>query len=127
MGKVIVFSSIAAAVLLLFMVNTTIPTSSGPLGILAVFFLLYVILVGVITFLLYGAAKLTGRMGRMIAAKRPPVVLTLLKSYYFASVLALGPVITLGMQSVSSVGVREVALISLLMVLGCIYVAKRAT
>ena len=47
------------------------------------------------------------------------------KSYYYSTVIALVPVIYIGMQSVGGAGLFEIILLSLFEVLACFYVYKR--
>ena len=47
------------------------------------------------------------------------------KSYYYSTVVALVPVIYVGMQSVGGAGLFEIVLLSLFEVLACFYVYKR--
>lgn len=51
--------------------------------------------------------------------------MTLGRSYYFASVIALAPVMVVGMQSVGEVGLYELLLVILFVGIACVYIAKR--
>ncbi|RYF29224.1 MAG: hypothetical protein EOO17_02215 [Chloroflexi bacterium] len=125
LGKVLVTMSALATAVLFLVVNTTTPKSAGAMGVLGVFVLGYVIALGVISFMVYGLSKTVTTIINRVAVRRPVVSMTLKKSYYYASVIALAPVIIISLQSVGSVGVYEVALITLLVAIGCLYVAKR--
>lgn len=124
-GKLVAFSTIAATALLVLLVNATTPTTAGPLGILAFFVLLYVALLGALAFLLYGASRVMARLGKAVAIRRPLGQLSFVKAYYYGTVLALGPLMIVGMLSVSEFGALEVGLVMVFVVLGCIYVARR--
>ena len=50
---------------------------------------------------------------------------TLLKLYYYASIIGLIPVILLGMQSIGGVTAWDVLLLMLFLGLGCFYIHKR--
>ena len=53
LGRAIAISMVGAIVLLAVLLQTTTPATIGPLGILFVFILLYVSVLGVLTFLLF--------------------------------------------------------------------------
>jgi hypothetical protein len=125
LGKIVTVSVIAAIAILALVFSTTEPATVGPLGILIVFILLYVSVLGVLTFLLYGGSKAISKAAKSFTVKKPFTPLTLRRAYYFSSVIALAPVMMLGMQSVGSIGVYEVLLILIFELIACIYIAKR--
>jgi hypothetical protein len=127
LARVIAISFVAATMLLVILLQTTTPSTIGPLGILVVFILMYVSALGVLTFLLFTGSRLLARVSRTIVTRRPAQPLGLGRAYYFSSVLALAPVMFIGMQSVGKVGVSDVALIILFMTISCIYIAKRTS
>lgn len=124
LGRILAVGFIVSIVLLGVMLQTTAPTTAGPLGILIVFILMYVSVLSALTFLLYGINRVIRRLSSL-APKKPAQTLTLTRSYYFSSVLALAPVIFIGMQSVGQVGVYDVLLVVLFVVIACVYIAKR--
>ena len=126
-GKLLVIIGIASGVILAVILNTTTPATAGAFGILAVFVFTYLVIVSITTFVLYGLSRLYAFLSNMFVVRRPVEVLALQKSYYYATIIALAPVIIIGMLSVGEVGVYESALISLLVLLGCIYVTKRTS
>ncbi len=126
-GKAIVISMAIAAILLLLVLQTTNPSTAGPLGLLAVFFLIYIIIIGVITELLWLGSKLFQTIARRFTSKRPPGRISLTKAYYLSTVLALGPTIALAMQSIGSLGPYEVLLIVVLVGIGLLYVSRRSS
>ena len=125
LGRVVAISMVAAMVLLTIFLQTTRPATIGPLGILLVFILLYVSVLGVLTFLLFGGSKIVTKMVAMFGLKHQAQALTFRRSYYYSSVLALAPVLFIGMQSVGEVSVYDVLLVGLFVVIACIYIAKR--
>jgi hypothetical protein len=127
LGKVIALSTLAAAILLVTLLETTNPSSAGPIGLLAVFFLLYVIVHGAMTELLWVGSRLFQTVGRRFTSRRPPGRLSLQRSYYFSTVLALGPVMALAMQSIGSFGLYETILIVVFLSVGTLYVARRSS
>lgn len=69
---------------------------------------------------------MVNRLSRSFTKRTLPS-LTIRRSYYFSSVLALAPVMFIGMQSVGEVGIYEVVLVLLFVGIACVYVAKRTS
>ena len=113
--------------LLAIILQTTSPSTIGPVGLLAVFFLLYIAVLGVVTWLLWLTSKTFAFIGRRIMTRRPPQSLSLARSYYFSSVIALAPVMMLAMQSIGSLGVYEIILIVIFLGVGILYITKRSS
>jgi hypothetical protein len=126
MGKVIVMLTLLAVAGLVVILQMTTPATIGPLGILIVFILLYVSVLGVLTFLLFEGSRIIARASRVAKTRRPMQAMSLGRAYYFSTVLALGPVILIGMQSVGAIGFYEVMLVAAFIAIGCIYVSKRS-
>jgi hypothetical protein len=125
LGRVIAISSVLAMVVLFILWQNTTPSTIGPLGILFVFVLMYVSVLGVLTFLLFGLNKIIVKLSTSVTVRKPMSRMTLGRSYYFASVMALAPVMIVGMQSVGEVGLYELLLVVLFVGIACIYIAKR--
>ena len=113
--------------LLALLLQVSTPATIGPLGILIVFILMYVSALGVLTFLIYGISKVNARISRTVTVRRPLEALSLTRSYYFASVIALVPVMIIGMQSVGEVGPYEIFLVAAFTIIACVYIAKRTS
>jgi hypothetical protein len=126
LGKALVISLTAAIMLLIIVLQTTTPATIGPLGVLFVFILMYVSVLCVLTFVLFAVSTLLARVSASMTVKRPLQSLSLGKAYYFASVIALAPVMLIGMQSVGEVSFYEVLLIILFIAISCVYIAKRS-
>lgn len=126
LGKVIIISVIGAIVSLAVVLQTTTPTTIGPLGILIVFILMYIAVLGVLTFLLVGSSRLLVKVTAPLTVRRPLQPLGLRRAYYFSSVIALAPVMFIGMQSVGEVGAYDVLLVVLFITMACVYIAKRS-
>lgn len=126
-GKILGGIGVVAFVTLLYIVNTTTPTQTGALGVLAVFLLSYVVIVAILAIFLYGVhmvimkAFYSDRIGKIADD------FTLKRAYYFASVLALGPVIFVSLRSVGKAGIAELLMIGVLLVLGSIYVSRQTS
>lgn len=123
--KVIAGSMVAAIVALWVLLVRTSPASTGPLGILAVFVLMYVSALGVLTFLLFGTSTAIARLAGAVEGKAKQEPLSLRKAYYYASVVALAPVMLVAMQSVHEVGFYQLLLVLLFVIIGWVYITKR--
>ena len=124
-GKILFFIGLVAAGLLFVILNLTVPSQVGAVGILAVFLLAYSIALSSTTFLLWASARLLSRVGRETRWLRAGEALSFRQAYYYATVIALAPVMVISLQSVGGVGVYEIGLILLLVALGCVYVSRR--
>jgi len=120
LGKVLALSTLCAFVLLSALFQSTSPPSIHPLGILFVFLLIYVLVLGVLTFLFYGIILLVARV-----RKKADAYLSFRRTYLFASVFALGPIMVIGMSSIGRMGIYEFLLIMAFEVVACFYVARQ--
>ena len=124
--KGITIITLAAAIILGGILQSTNPSSIGPVGILAVFFCIYVVAVGLISWSLYVVSHI---LARFVVRHKPIGIfsgLSMKRAYYFASIFALGPIILLAMGSVGRLGVYEFILVGVLVLIGLFYVQKRA-
>jgi type IV secretory pathway VirB2 component (pilin) len=87
---------------------------------------MYMSVLCVLTFLLFAATGVVAKVSSSMTLKRPFQQLSLRRSYYFASVIALAPVILVGMQSVGEVSFYDVLLIVVFIVISCVYISKRS-
>lgn len=126
-SKILVGVFCISIIVLIFLLQTTTPGTIGPVGILFVFVTLYVSVLCVLTFLLIVLNRGYARVFQIIPARHPVQRMSLMRAYYFSSILALGPVMVVGMQSVGQVGIYEIGLVVLFLVISCIYVAKRTS
>lgn len=127
LAKLLSIIGLVATRLLLILITTTPPADAGAMGILVVFLLSYVVLVCGLTFIVWSLAKIVNRIGKRIGVLRSTYIVDLKKSYYYSSVLALGPIIVVSLQSVGGVGIYEVCLVLLFVFLGCLYVSRRTS
>ncbi|MDB5187477.1 MAG: hypothetical protein JWM07_949 [Candidatus Saccharibacteria bacterium] len=125
LGRVLTISFIMATMLLVIVLQTTTPATIGPLGILFVFVLMYVSVLCALTFLLFISSRMIAKVSSSITLRRPIQPLSLVKAYYFSSVVALAPVMFIGMQSVGEVGFYDLALIIIFVIISCVYITKR--
>lgn len=111
--------------LLFLILQSTTPTNAGPIGILAVFFLLYVVLIGIVTGLLNVGSSVLAQIAAKFTVKKPLRPISVLRAYYLASVLALAPVMLLAMGSVNQLGIYDIILVLTFVAIGVFYVQKR--
>lgn len=123
LGKVLALSSLSAFVLLSALIQSTSPSTVHPVVILLVFILIYVLALGVLAFLIYGIGRIVHARHAKNQTIKP---FTITRAYYFASVLALAPVMLVGARSVGRTGFIDILLIVLFEALACFYIAKRS-
>jgi hypothetical protein len=123
--KIVAICVALAMVLLITLLHITNPTTVGPFGILMLFILMYLLALGVLTFLLYLGGNAAVKIASSLRIKRPTHSLTFRKSYYFSSVVALAPIIFIAMQSVGEIGTYDIILVALFVVVACVYISKR--
>lgn len=123
--RILLLLSAISLVALLTILQVTTPIEAGPLGILIVLGLLYMSVLGGLTFLFFWASRIISRIARLLATRRPWTSITMLQAYYYASVIALAPIMIIAMTSVGASGWREFFLIGLFVLLGVIYVQRR--
>lgn len=113
--------------LLAYILLSVSPVEAGATGVLAVFLLSYIVSVVVLTFLFFLIQKTivkllySDRIGSSVSR------ISLKKSYYYGSILALGPVILVSLRSVGKAGAGELVLVVLLMAIGCLYISRQTS
>lgn len=123
--RVIATITIASLCLLGLMLVFTTPATAGPFGLLVIFISAYLTSLGLISFFLYGGSRILVYASAGFTMKKPLQPLSFRRAYYYSTVLAAGPVMLIGLQSVGSVGIYELILVILFEVIGCLYVTKR--
>ena len=123
--KIVAIMTIVSLCLLLLLINMTVPTSVGPFGILAVFIFAYTSSLGMVTYLLYGVSRFISRLSIAFTVKRPLHALRFRDAYYYSTILAIAPVMLIGLQSVNTIGIYEFGLVGLFELIGCLYITKR--
>lgn len=121
LAGITVISCCTLAVLLF----ATNPTSIGPGGMLAVFILGYLSLLGVVTFLLFLGAKATRAIVHVMTGRLVRTTLTLRRAYLYSSVLAVIPMLFVSLYSAGGIMWYEVLLLILFGAIGVVYIAKR--
>jgi hypothetical protein len=79
-----------------------------------------VLALGVLTFLLKIIFTLIAKL-----QKKTSEVFSLQQSYYYASVLALAPVMIVGARSIGRSGGYDIVLVVLFELIACFYISKR--
>jgi hypothetical protein len=125
LGRLVAVGALISIASLASLLSVTKPSTVGPFGILLVFIFMYMSALGVLTLLLFGVSRAMVRITALLVVKKPIMPLTLRRSYYYSSVLALAPVMFIGMQSVGEVGFYDVILISIFVAIACVYISKR--
>ena len=113
-NRLITFFSLLALIIIMVMLNLTAPAEIGPLGVLVFFTMIYVVVFGVATGLVALMRRVTGNRGGM---RR--------KDYFFAAVIAFGPIMLLLVQSFGSFSLWTIGLVIAFVGLGCFLVSKR--
>lgn len=125
--RAILAITIASAAMLGILLFTTTPASTGPLGILAFFVFMYLSVLGVLTFLFRGVSLLASKAPWLRSKRLRLNELTLRRSYYYASVIALAPVMIVAMQSVGEIGPYQILLVLFFIIIAWVYVTNRTT
>lgn len=98
--------------------TATNPIDSGPISILFVFMLLYLLILSVLVAVLH----LIGAIFRMV---RPQRAVSLRRGYYVLSVASLAPVLLVALNTLGQLQLLEIVLVLILVGLGCFYVVRR--
>lgn len=99
--------------------NATSPLKSGPLSVLLVFVIIYLL----VSSTLYMAVfSIVGILRLLQLAKPMPKRLV----YYLVSVIALGPVFILALNTLGQLDPKDIILVLILLALGCFYVVRRS-
>ena len=126
LARLLITVGLVATGLLFILLTTTTPASAGAIGIFVVFLLGYVVTLCAVTFTLWALVALASKVGRNTRLWRKGRRISLRKSYYYSSVISLGPTIIISLQSVGGVGFYDLGLVAIFIFLGCVYVSRRA-
>lgn len=123
--KILIIVGVLSAVCLGYILVSTTPMAAGATGILAVFLLSYIMSVIVLTFFIFVTHRIITKLFYSDRTGSVADDVTLRRSYYFASIVALGPLILVSLRSVGKIGVMEVALVLFLLAIGLLYVSRQ--
>ena len=121
-GRIMTLFVLAAAIALGILLQSTSPVETGPAGILAVFFCLYIVFLGLASL---SVRIISWVLVYIVPLRRHQSVITVERSYYYGSVIAFAPTILLAISSVGSLGIYEYGLVILLVTIGLFYIKKR--
>lgn len=124
-SRILAIVTVVSASLLVVLLFTTNPGSVGPAGLLSVFILGYLSLLGLVTFLLFYGVKFWVYLVKLITRRTVRFQLTLKRSYLYASILATLPMMMVGLYSTGGISWYELLLIGLFGAIGTLYIAKR--
>jgi len=123
--RIIATLSLASLCVLSIMLTCTSPATAGPFGLLVIFITAYLTFVGLISFFLFGINRLVIMVSSGMTIRRPLRAMSFKRAYYYSTVLAAAPVMLIGLQSVQTIGLYEIALVFLFETVACIYVSRR--
>ena len=123
--KILIGNAVLSGGALAILIATTTPATAGAFGVLCIFLLAYLLLVSFGTFSLYWLSRCVAHIMKLVSSVRPVEKMSLKHAYYYATILAIAPVVMVSMASVGTVGLYDVGLILVLEFLGCLYVTKR--
>lgn len=124
--RLIYISPVLCAIGLFLLFQLTNPLSVGPVGILAVFFLLYLFFASCFFILLHvGVGILASLINRQRSVEQRTWRIGVRRAYYVASILAFIPVLVLAMNSLGQLQIRDILLVVALTGIAVFYVIKR--
>ncbi|TAL14369.1 hypothetical protein EPN95_03150 [Patescibacteria group bacterium] len=123
--KIVAITTLTSLCLLTLLLNISVPTTVGPLGILAVFILGYLSSLGVMTYFLYSFSRLFAHLSSAFTVKKPFTPMPFRLAYYYSTVVAAAPIMLIGLQSVGGIGIYGFILVVAFTVIGCVYITKR--
>ena len=124
--KITTITSLVSLCLLIVCLNVTSPSTANPFEILLIFIFAYMSSLGVVTYLIFGINQLLAYMlPLLVVSKKSYNRLTFNSSYYYATIIALAPILLMGMQSVGVVNIYGILLVLIFVFIGCLYVAKK--
>lgn len=125
MKRTFVTVTILSWSLLFILLLTTNPNSISPAGKLGVFILVYVSLLGVVTFLLYYGSVGVDAVRRALTSRTARRQLTLRRSYLYASILAVLPMMLVSLHASGGLRWYEPVLVFTFGGIGVVYIARR--
>lgn len=125
MKRILAVATVASWAILGVLLLTTNPGSVSPAGMLGIFVIGYVSLLGVVTFLLYYGVRGVGALTKISSRRRPHLQLPFRRAYLYASVIAILPMMMMSLRSAGGMSWYEPILVGLFGLVGVVYVAKR--
>lgn len=126
LGFVVAFPVVATAGLIGYFA-THDPAKVGPVGILGVFVVMYVITLSLVFSLVHVGLGLAARVLARARLTHPRAWrVGAQKAYYIASIVAFGPIFLLAVSTLGQLQFRDVALVVTFLTLATVYVLKRS-
>jgi hypothetical protein len=123
--KILTLFTLAAAIGLSLLLQSTTPTESGPITILTILFFVYVICTGILTWIIVIVSRMyiiaQSKFGKRVVARSDPIK----RAYYYASFIAFAPVMLLGLRSIGASSFPEVLPVLIFVAIGVFYTRKR--
>lgn len=123
--KILPGLTIICTCILAYLFFSTTPDTVGSFGVLMVFLCLYVVLLGLITSSIFYGARIVRFICSLFrySIRRPAI--SYRHSYYYGTIVALMPMMLIGLQASAALSVYSAALILAFGFLGIFYVSKR--
>lgn len=113
--------------ILLSIMNRVDPVTAGPVGILLLFVLIYLIVASFLFTILHWGVRFVSaqiiKRNKRVTARAYKVGVR--KAYYVASVVAFGPVLLLALNSVRQLNLTDILLVGTFLALAIFYINKR--
>ena len=114
LNRMILLASLVSIIFIMVILNFTTPAGIGPFGVLIFFAMVYVVMFGIATVLVGMFSK---AMGKKDGISR--------KGYYYAVMLAFGPMLLLLVQAIGGINIPTIGLVTSFVLLGCFLIKKR--
>lgn len=126
--KTLIYTSWLWLFLMLLTVMSAVdPVSAGPLGILAVFVIIYLIVASFLFTMLHWGVRFVStqivKRNKRVTVRAYKVGVR--KAYYTASAVAFGPVLLLALNSVRQLKLTDILLVGVFLGLAIFYISKR--
>lgn len=126
MRRILTVVTIVSWVAVLILLSITNPGNISPAGMLGIFILGYVALLGAMSFLLYYGSIAIKFIFRDVLKVKIHTNLSLNRAYLYASVLATLPMMIISLHSAGGIVWYELFLVLLFGAIGVFYIARRA-
>ncbi len=126
--KALVYTSWLWLFLILLGVMSAVdPVSAGPVGILLIFVLIYLIIASLLFTILHWGVRFVSaqivKRNKRVTVRSYRVGVR--KAYYTASAVAFGPVLLLALNSVRQLKLTDILLVGAFLVIAIFYISKR--
>ncbi len=125
-AKFLALIGVVSAVFLFVVLQITITINNTPSRFTGcIYFDLYSVGVATVFGLYYGVEYMLESIVRVFGGPLVEVRSTMQRAYIYATILAFGPVILIGMRSVGSFGLVDIFLVALFELIACFYIWRR--